>query len=395
MTVYVSVMSPYRWVVLDRRGRLVDRGVADSLGSLASEHGSVVTGVVPGQDVVIQPVRLPAIGRHKARAAIPYALEDKLSADVDTLHFVLLRWSPGAESSVAVVAKDLLRSWVTKLNDAGLTPSALVPEYFLLPIHSHAPITVAKSDDGHVHVRGPGTVGMSIDAAMLEFWWQEFDDKTVSLAVNDSELAKYFIASDGSRVSEWSLGTDFTDWLSHWDHGVRIDQYDLLQGLDNGTSSGGSRLFKWAIGISAMTIMLSILADFAEYRSLQRKTVRLDRQIQAVFTAAFPEVTRIVNPRVQMEQQLLNLRSGNQASGDFQYLLSALAQTVPVAQATVEEINYRDDTLLVICNVKDFAGLDRLRKHFEAIESITVQLLSSGSRDNLVTGRFGLQRSDG
>ncbi|MDH3375731.1 MAG: type II secretion system protein GspL [Gammaproteobacteria bacterium] len=395
MTVYVSVNSPYRWAVLDRRGRLVDRGVADSLGSLAAEHGSAVTGVVPGQDVVIHPLHLPAIGRHKALSAIPYALEDKLSADIDTLHFVLLQWSPGSESSVAVVAKDLLHSWVTKLNDAGLNTIALVPEYCLLPTHSRAPITVAKSDDGHVHVRGPGTAGMSIDPAMLEFWWQEFDDKTVSLAVNDNKLAKSFIAAGASRVSEWSLGSDFTEWLSNWDDGVRIANYNLLQGLNNGTISGDTRLFKWAIGIAAATIILSLIADIAEYQVLQRKTARLDREIQAIFTTTFPEVTRIVNPRVQMEQQLRNLRSGTQGSGDFQYLLSALAQSAPVVQATVEEINYRDNTLLVICSTQDFAGLDRLRKRFEAIEGVTVQLLSSGSRDNLVTGRFGLQRGDG
>ena len=395
MTVYVNVTSPHRWAVLDRGGRLVDRGVADSLGALEAEHGSAVIGVVPGQDVVIQPVLLPAIGRHKALAAIPYALEDKLSADIDTLHFVLLHWSPGAESSVAVVAKDLLRSWVTKLNEAGLHPTALVPEYFLLPTHSLAPITIAKSDDGLIHVRGPGTVGMSIDASMIEFWWQEFDDKTVSLAVNDSELAKYFISSDASRVSEWPLGVDFTDWLSHWDNGIRTGRFNLLQGVDDSGSAEVSRLFKWAIGIAAMTIILSVFFDIAEYRFLQRNSARLDQKIQAVFTAAFPKVTRIVDPRVQMEQQLVNLRSGNQASGDFQFLLNALAQTVSVAQATVEEINYRDDTLLVICNTKDFAGLDRLRKHFEAIEGVAVQLLSSGSRDNLVTGRFGLRRSNG
>lgn len=395
MTVYVNVTSPHRWAVLDRGGRLVGRGVADSLEALEAEHGSAVIGVVPGQDVVIQPVLLPAIGRHKALAAIPYALEDKLSADIDTLHFVLLHWSPGAESSVAVVAKDLLRSWVTKLNDAGLYPTALVPEYFLLPVHSLAPITIAKSDDGLIHVRGPGTVGMSIDASMIEFWWQELDDKTVSLAVNDSELAKYFISSDASRVSEWPLGVDFTDWLSHWDNGIRTGRFNLLQGVDDSASAGESRLFKWAIGIAAMAIILSVFFDIAEYRFLQRNSAHLDQKIQAVFTAAFPEVTRIVDPRVQMEQQLVNLRSGNQASGDFQFLLNALAQTVSVVQATVEEINYRDDTLLVICNTKDFAGLDRLRKHFEAIEGVAVQLLSSGSRDNLVTGRFGLQRSSG
>ena len=63
-----------------------------------------------------------------------------------------------------------------------------------------------------------------------------------------------------------------------------------------------------------------------------------------------------------------------------------------MASATVEEIVFRSEALEVLCSVGNFAELDKLKKRLETAGSIQVELVSSGSLGDRVTGRYRLTR---
>ena len=66
-----------------------------------------------------------------------------------------------------------------------------------------------------------------------------------------------------------------------------------------------------------------------------------------------------------------------------------------MTRATVEEITFRNTTLLVTCRTDDFEALDRLQQKLAEDERIAVELVSSGSRENSVSGRFRLDLRSG
>ena len=140
-------------------------------------------------------------------------------------------------------------------------------------------------------------------------------------------------------------------------------------------------------------LLARVGVDLYDNYFLFQQNANLEREIVKVFHEAFPDVRRIVNPRLQLEQRIKELRTGSVDAGTFQSILYSLADAIPGANATLDEISFRDDFLLVTCSTPDFAGLDRLKARFSENKSVKVELISSGSRDNKVSARFKLQRA--
>ena len=388
MIVYFQVDAPHRWLHLGRQNTVEDSGVAETLDAVPIPKGAAeIIGVVPGTAVAIRRLDLPARSRRQAQAAAPYALEESLATDVEDLHFAILDWKRSGDTTVAVVERQNMDAWRDALTE--LAPDRLIPETLLLPLHTQTDYTLARLDDGSVYVRGRDGAHLALDDSAVELWWQEMENTHASIAVNDGRLAHRLVELGGSLVHEWDIGGNFQEWLTRDSppepHGNLL-QGDYLPQERRQAASG----YKIAAALLGAALLIRLGADGFEYFSLHNKDRALGEQIEATFRSAFPEVTRIVNPRVQMEQKLRELKTGSIGAGYFQLLLGAVARAVPPAQATLEEITFRENSLIVTCTTSDFAGLDRLKELFSREQNVRVELLSSGSRDNRVSGRFKL-----
>lgn len=396
MRTYVALEKPHLWVSVDRKGRVTDSGVASALISdeLPADKGLVV-GVIPGAEVVVKRVSVPAKSRKKAIAAIPFALEDSLTADVDDLHFSLLEWSAGEEATVAIVGRDRMRQWVDACNDGGFELDGIVPEFDLVPTHPQARLTIVRGSDGVVRINSDDGTGKTLDGSLFDLWWQEVEDKSMSVAVNDRRLAEMLIRMGGTSVAEWDIGNNYAEWLSH--RGSALDmERNLLQGeYEPEHRNNASWPMKAAAIVFGLALAIKLGSDGAEYLWLNQRDSQLDQQLQSTWVEMFPDSPGAVDPfsvesRVQAE--LERLQTGNVSTGDFQQLLAAVSRSVPQTQAQVEEVTFRDNTLIVTCSSADFAGLDVLQQQFDADEDVVAELESSGARDDRVSGRFRISR---
>jgi general secretion pathway protein L len=392
---YFSVEAPHRWIVVDRKNRILEDGLADSLESVPGRHRRVVrrVGVVPGELVTIHSLRIPARSRSKAMAAVPYMLEESLASNVEDLEFRLLRWVRGGVSKVGVMSSDVVEHWHNRLLEVPERTDALIPDYLLLPRHAQSRCTVAVDEQGRLVVRTGDYDGMVIGGQELDLWWEEMNDPGLPVAVNDSECARHLVERGGIMVNEWRIGTNFTEWLYHG-HQVP-ENVDLLQRGPDSAEQEVARTWMKAAGILlALAVLARVGIDGYDYVTLRAKESQLDREIAATLTETFPDITRIVEPRTQMEQRLAEL-SGRALDGGFLALLSVVAEAIPAARATVEEITFRDTTLLVTCRTSDFEALDRLQQKLAEDERVVVELVSSGSRDDSISGRFRLDLRTG
>ena len=398
MNLYFSISAPHRWAIVGRHGKTVNRGVAESLATIPKDDKNTMIGVAPGESTVIRKVKAPSRQKQKVISALPYMLEESLSGDIESLHVCLLTWTPGAEAMAAVVSKSDLKQWLDELAAADIRLDALIPEFLLVPLHPQTKITVARTDSDRVCIRDGKYSGMLLDIGMLDYWWSELKDSAIALAINDSDLTKKFLDLDGSMVKEWDIGSDFTYWLQH--HHDNIPNINLLQGeFGPAHQTNTSRGLKIAVAMLLAALVINFGVGATEYFLLNKEGKELDQKIAMAFKKAFPEVKNFragngYEVRSQVSGEIAKLQSSSSINGDFQLLLMAVAKSVTAAKAKLEEINYRDIKMTINCTTSDFAGIDLLEQQFKKDETIEVKLLSSGSRDNRVSGRFELKRKN-
>ena len=148
-----------------------------------------------------------------------------------------------------------------------------------------------------------------------------------------------------------------------------------------------------AMVLLGATALGRIGIDGYEYVQLEAEHARLEAEIDSIFRATFPEEHRIVNPRSQFRQKLLEVTRGADADGEFQMLLSAVAQANAGTPVRLLEVSFRDNTLEVVCVVTNFTELDRLQEQL-SLPGFAVALVASGTLEDRVTGRFRLSRAN-
>jgi len=391
-----EIETPGEWALLDSAGNVVESGRAAALGELPrGARVTAFTAVVPGDAVITRRVAIPARSRGRAQAAARFALEDHVSADIESLHFALFEWRRGATATVAVIDRERMRQWCSRLHDAGLPVRTILPDFLLLPGHPNRGITIARGADGLLRVRRDAVNGLSLDPAALDLWWQELDDPHVPVAVNAQDVAQQLVALGATQVSTWDIGDGLADWLSA--AALRLPAgANLLQG-EFSSSQGKARLGAYwpAAAMLVLAAAIKVGADVIEYVQLRDSHRELNAQIEKIYLDTFPG-SRVVQGRERelMQRKIEALRAGYAGGGDFPYLLGVVSQVVPPSGATLEEINFRDNTLTISCSTGDFAGIERLKKRLEQVEGVQFELLSSGAREQQVSARFRLSRTE-
>jgi general secretion pathway protein L len=122
------------WLTLDETGAPTPTRQRGSL-TLASavwRSGRVVVLAPASQILLAEPELPPGSGARLARA-VPFALEEQLTEDVDQLSFGIGRRRTGGRTPVAVVSRSLMQKWVSDLSAAGIEPQAIYPDISLMP----------------------------------------------------------------------------------------------------------------------------------------------------------------------------------------------------------------------------------------------------------------------
>jgi general secretion pathway protein L len=122
------------WLVMEHER---DSGTTRQRGSLTltaevSRKGKVVALAPSTQILLAEPVLPPGSGVKLARA-VPFALEEHLTEDIDQLSFAVGRRDQSGGTPVAAVSRAVLQGWLSDLEAAGLEPLAMYPDISLMP----------------------------------------------------------------------------------------------------------------------------------------------------------------------------------------------------------------------------------------------------------------------
>ncbi len=351
--------------------------------------------IIPGEFLVLTQAKVPGRQLATRLKAIPYALEDNLAEDVENLHFAIGELATGMSIPVAVMRHHTLRSWLETCAQGGITPAAVVPDILLLPCEEGA-WSLLLENERAVLRNGP---------------WQGFAIEQDNLPL----LLQLALAEAGEGVPQqlqvWSEVTPELGELgipiqsqspsrkplqvlaTGYQHAFPIN---LLQGPYSFRTHLGKRLRPWraAAILASLWLGVQMLVQITEYRQLQQAQADLRMTIEQLYKDAVPNAQKIVNPRVQLENRLKELRQNGHNTKDFflDLLYAGGQPLLTFNQVTLRSLRYKENQLDLELEGGSLEFMDQLKQLYHEQSNIDVQMRTT-KREAKVQSQVTLSKS--
>lgn len=369
----------------------IERGPLSELAARASGARSIL--IAPGEAITLHRVPLPGRKRTTWARAVPYALEDQLVDDIEALHFALGNVLDDGRLPVAVVAHAALRAWLDACDQAGLIPAAIVPDLLLPPWRE-----------------GAWSVLLDGRRAMVRTGrWEGFatERDTLDLLLNQALAEAGDAKPRGLRV--WG---DSPPHLTEIDVELQVEDsqpeplrllaagyqsptaLDLMQGPYSRRAQWGRWLRPWrtAAVLAGLWLLVHGAMQVYDHWRLRRELVTLRTEIEGAYKDAVPGATRIVNPRVQLETRLRELKPGASGGGFLELLYRGGQPIAGFPELTLRGLSYRDGQLDLALEGGNPAVLDRLRQQLNQQPGLQAEVRTT-QREGQVESRVTLKKA--
>ena len=402
------------WVLRDSdrpAGSLFHGSLKDAAVQAA---GARVIVLVPAESVLLAQADLPAIKGNKLVKAVPYALEEQLAEDVEDLHVAIGRQDDQGKVSNAVVSRNTIESWLSRLTTAGLHPDIMSPDVFGVQWDKDAEdIQWSLIINGtHALMRTGAQTGLAFETENITpVLLACLDDAGESLPLSltvvgcGEELNDLF---EGSAIqnklttlcAEKSIELFFRQ--SDEDCSVLLAQgfdegnaINLLQGTYSRKEQVGKMLRPWraALILGAVWLVLQAGSFIADYSRLSSLADEQRVEMKSIFEKALPG-SRLVpgSEKELMSRALEKLRGGGNSNNS---LLSLLAQAGQIFKQTngitLRSVRYKDGKLDVGLNISDLQNLDVLKQSLKNKARLSVEIISASSRNGKVESRLSIK----
>lgn len=339
-------------------------------------RGLPVVVLVPAEEIYLDNVALPGKNRQKLRRAIPFAVEDQLIDDVETLHFALSTHADQGRYLVAAVEDRMMDFWDKAMINAGIRVDTMVPDVTALAQADNDWTILLESD--RAMVRTPGalfaTELASLPIMLENMLARQGEGETPSITVYDCAgedkalLLKAELPDIEFSVQDVPQGV-FEVFAGSYDPRYSVN---LLQGEYNRQEGWRKQLRPW-YPVAALTVIWlawQLVLNIGNYIDLSRTSEQLTAQMRVVHKQAFP-AAKIPAPgyeRSDMEARIraLQKRQGR-ASGGLQEML---VRTAPVLKQIpgiiIDGIRYQNGNLEIELTMQDTSQLETLKNRLQS-----------------------------
>ena len=152
----------------------------------------------------------------------------------------------------------------------------------------------------------------------------------------------------------------------------------------------------WRLAASLAAVWLVLHLGLAAFQLSQIKAENqlTKAQIEKIYMKAFPQSRKVVNPRVQMEQKLKELKSG--AGGSDKGLIFLLAESFGTLGSDKENIDlktltYRNNRMDIGLESTNLQAIENLNNNLNKNTRIKSEISSSSSEKNKVKGNLRIE----
>jgi len=384
--------QPFAWTALGVEGDVEAQG-----GSLSELPDWLIsrpaTGLASARAVLLTQVAIPTRRSKRIRQALPFALEDQLSQDVDELHFAPGSVDNNGQITAAVIDRELMAHWLLRAEEAGVDLVQIYPEPLALPPSADSWSVLVHDDGCLVKTSHDHGFGSDLDnlGAMLQIALRDSaDNPPVSLTVYHPP---------GQPVPELPEQAPPADFIPIEERRAFLARElklptpcPLRVGAFAPEDSAGVQWHRFAVptALAGGVLLLATLNMGIEHQQLAG---RIDTERQSLaenFREAFPnsDIPPGQMPSV-MRTRLERAMGDSGADRGFLRLVQSVAPVLADASdVETGALSYRRSALNIEVKAPSLQAVDRLKQRLSKVSGVEVKLGEATSGGDRAQARF-------
>ncbi|WP_024327771.1 type II secretion system protein GspL [Thioalkalivibrio sp. AKL19] len=407
-----------RWLRLRRNGALADQGEAapDELRALLAADDHAVA-LLPGERAPLHRVFVPGKSGRVRRRALPFALEDRLSEDLEQLRIVA---GPrhGTDTLAGVVAHRDLDRWQDWLREHGIRVSHMIPDIALLRSLDPGDQVFLLSGTQRSIVLSPEAEPLAMPREVASWWLQQRassstppDDARAEAQPPQGAVHVVDPATESDPRAplqpppEWS-----GDVLELLLAGVQSGSlpppdlqravraalaFDFASSAESPTSLGALPA-PWRAPAALALVLAAVWLGsvWLEAWQLEREYRATERDIAALFEETLPQA-RMVDPVAQFESLLGQAEPGASTPTVHNPLGEAIAsimEGLAPRDLTLQRLRGDPARLELELEGSGIAELEQLRESLREAMSARVRIVSAETGERGVRARMTIEK---
>ncbi len=381
------------WLMQGEDGTLRGRGVTDYRGladlldpsqTWVKDARNVLL-LVPHDQVLELTVTVPGKSAAQMRRALPFAVEEFASADIESLHIASDQIRPGRPVRCQLVDRSLLNGWLKCLRTLGIEPGYLLVDTELLPFDDKT--THVLMDGPIALIRSPDEAAM-IDRGNLLMALQMIAPSTVHIIGGQLEPLEAAQLPDTEIVTVESSVSSIEYLVSHW---RKDENINLLQGSYAPVHTANNRTNLWrpVALVASLWIAISWVLLIGESFWAGWQGDALDTEARGLYSSIYPDEPNVRNIRRSLAEKLGQHTETGGAG--FAHLTASLASAlVGVAQLRSLEFDQEGAELKAEILVDSHEDAEGVKVALSKL-GIASQLLNATQEDQQIRAYFSLR----
>ncbi|XQW84800.1 type II secretion system protein GspL [Thalassotalea piscium] len=372
-------------------GELTGAKQLDLLSDKAQQRKVVV--FVPGCDMAIKQLNVPAKSQRAIKLAVPYMLEDELAQDVDDLFFAYANVKGDVTNNncfVAVVEKAQMDRWLSWLSEANIRCKMMLPDVLALPTVTDTWQAIMLGEQ--VLLKQGVWQSQVIDAQIWPLVSHnlvaQYNGETLPIIQNYSLLPE-----TDSQLTLESMPEELP--LVLLAKGSKTLNFNLLQGQYNAKEkrSPVMKIWQFAAAVLVMALLLNLGYKGIYLWQLTDQQQQVETEIIDAYKQAFPKTkrVRIATIRSQLKNKMVGI-STSEHSGGFLSMLAkiqpAFANTKKLKPESIKFDSKRNELRLQATG-SGYQDFEQFRQSLEQLK-LTVSQGAQNNQGNQVSGSFSI-----
>ena len=397
------------WLLRDDRGQTVAQETSD-LDSLQDIIGSgEISGMgaeaeladpdnivvfVPGAEVAWLSRTVPGRRASQIRRALPFAVEEFLTQDVESMHLAHGPIIRGQPVHCALIDRQRLTDWLDELRDCDLRPGHMVPDACLLPCDESSASVLLDGEDALIrtpeHIASVETSSLPDILQAVRASFGDSVDSPGLEVIGQGELSQASIAGSGFSIRNTPLDRPVLEFLAtRWD--ASRPEINLLQGPFAPVRRGAaaSRGWRSVAALVALWVLVALAVLIGEGFVANHRADALEAESIELYRSIYPNERRVLNAYTQMRAKL---RQSDAGRGAFHLLVGQLTAGTGQGSINVRSITFNESRgeLTSELWLPGYAAIDALKLELES-RGLTVDISSAEERDDVVRARLRIR----